>query len=135
MNKNTKYRVVFDDPDHPDELTKVMVPTPNWMEEALAGGILAPIWVHLQLKDDENKARAEGRIESFKHDPHKHALQWTAPRIGPLTEEEAMIYLCMKDLPRRCWAEEHNRPMFKIVRTEEVPSDRQFRHAWEMVVE
>ena len=62
----------------------------------------------------------------------KHALQWTAPRIGPLTEEEAMEYLCMKDLPRKCWAEEHNRPMFKIVRTEEVPSDRQFRNAWEM---
>ena len=127
----TKYRVVFDDPDAFDEPTKVLVPSQNWLDEAMAGN-LPPIWVYWQLQDDEAKAKAEGRHSEFKHDPEKHALQWTAPRIGPLTEEEAMEYLVMKDLPRRCWAEEHNRPMFKIVRTEEVPSDRQFRGAWEM---
>lgn len=127
-----KYRVIFDDPDHLDEPTKVLVPSQNWLDMAMSGG-LPPIWVYWQLQDDEQKAIAEGRHKEFKHDPEKHALQWTAPRIGPLTEEEAMEYLVMKDLPRRCWAEEHNRPMFKIVRTEQVPSDRQFRNAWEMV--
>jgi hypothetical protein len=133
MTKYTKYRVVFDDPDNLDEATKVLVPAQQWLDEAMAGN-LPPIWVYWQLQDDEAKAKAEGRHSEFKHDPEKHALQWTAPRIGPLTEEEAMEYLCMKDLPRRCWAEEHNRAMFKIVRTEEVPSDRQFRNAWEMAV-
>lgn len=129
----TKYRVIFDDPDALDETTKVLVPAQQWLDEAIAGN-LPPIWVYWQLQDDENKAREEGRIESFNHDPEKHALQWRAPRIGPLTEEEAMEYLVMKDLPRKCWAEEHNRPMFKIVRTEQVPNDRQFRNAWEMTL-
>ena len=127
----TKYRVIFDDPDHLDEPTKVLVPSQNWLDMAMAG-VLPPIWVYWQLQDDEQQAIQEGRHGTFKHDPEKHALQWTAPRIGPLTEEEAMEYLVMKDLPRRCWSEEHNRPMFKIIRTEQVPSDRQFRNAWEM---
>ena len=132
MAQYTKYRVVFDDPDALDAPTKVLVPAQQWLDEAMAGN-LPPIWVYWQLQDDEEKAKEEGRHSEFNHDPDKHALQWTAPRIGPLTEEEAMEYLCMKDLPRKCWAEEHNRPMFKIVRTEEVPSNRQFRNAWEMV--
>jgi hypothetical protein len=131
MTEHTKYRVIFDDPDALDESTKVLVPSQNWLDEAMAGN-LPPIWVYWQLQDDEQQAIKEGRHSTFQHDPDKHALQWTATRIGPLTEEEAMEYLCMKDLPRKCWAEEHNRPMFKIVRTEEVPSDRQFRNAWEM---
>ena len=131
MAEYTKYRVIFDDPDALDEPTKVLVPSQNWLDEAMAGG-LPPIWVYWQLQDDEQQAIKEGRHSTFQHDPEKHALQWTAPRIGPLTGEEAMEYLCMKNLPRKCWAEEHNRPMFKIVRTEEVPSDRQFRNAWEM---
>ena len=129
----TKYRVIFDDPDHLDEPTKILVPSQNWLDIAMRGG-LPPIWGYWQLQDDEQKAIKEGRHSKFKHDPEKYALQFTAPRIGPLTEQEAIEYLCFKDLPRKCWAQEHNRPMFKIVRTEEVPSDRQFRNAWEMQV-
>ena len=128
----TQYRVIFDDPDHPEEPTKVLVPSQNWLDEAMAGN-LPPIWVYWQLQDDEQKAMAEGRHDKFQHDHDKWMLQFTAPRIGPLTEEEAMEYLVMKDIPRRVWAKEHNRPMFKIVKTEMVPSDRSFRNAWEMV--
>jgi hypothetical protein len=128
----TKYCVIFDDPDCLDEPTKVLVPSQNWLDMAMSGG-LPPIWVYWQLQDDERKAIKEGRHSTFKHDPYKYSLQFTAPRIGPLTEKEAMIYLCMKDLPRSCWAEQHNRAMFKIVLTKQVPSDRQFRNAWEMV--
>ena len=84
------------------------------------------------LQDDEQQAIAEGRHSEFKHDPEKLAAQYTAPRIGPLTEQEALEYLIMKDLPRKCWAEQHNRPMFKIVTVDQVPSDRTFRNAWEM---
>jgi|TARA_R100000988_G_C3910527_1_gene121803 hypothetical protein len=127
----TKYRVIFEDPDDLDAPAKVLIPSQRWLDEAMSGG-LPPIWVYWQLQDDEQQAIDKGRHGSFKHDPEKHALQWTAPRIGPLTEEEAMEYLCMKSLPRRVWSEEHNRPMFWIVRTEQVPSDRQFRNAWKM---
>lgn len=127
----TNYRVVFDDPDALDEPTKVLVPSDNWMEEAMTGN-LPPISVYWALQDDEQQAIAEGRHSTFKHDQAKWEAQFTAPRIGPLSEQEALEYLVMKDLPRKCWAEQHNRPMFKIVTKDQVPSDRTFRDAWEM---
>ena len=127
----TQYRVLFDDPDHLDEPTKVLVPTEGWMKMAMEGG-LPPIEIYWALKEDEEQAIAEGRLEQFEHDPKKLARQHTCPRIGPLTEEQAIGYLCLKDLPRKCWAEEHNRPMFKIVKVDQIPSDRTFRDAWEM---
>ena len=127
----TQYRVIFDDPDHLDEPTKVLVPSDNWIKEAMEGN-LPPISVYWELQDDEQQAIAEGRHSQFQHDPEKLAAQYTAPRIGPLTEQEALEYLIMKDLPRKCWAEQHNRPMFKIVTVNQVPSDRTFRNAWEM---
>ena len=109
----------------------VLVPSDNWLEEAKAG-LLPPISVYWALQDDEQQAIAEGRHDTFEHDPAKHEAQWTAPRIGPLSEEEAIEYLVMKDIPRHIWSVEYNRPMFKIVRTEDVPSDRQFRNAWRL---
>ncbi len=127
----TKYRVIFDDPDNLDLPSQILVPSPNWLRKAMSGN-LPPIWVYWQLQDDEKCAVEQGTHETYKHDPQKHALQWTAPRIGPLTEEEAMEYLCLKDLPRRCWAEKHNRPMFKIVLADQVPTDRRLRNAWEI---
>ena len=127
----TDYRVIFEDPDFPEEPAKVLVPSDNWMADAMAGK-LPPIWVYWQLQDDEQKGIDEGRHATFKHDPEKHALQYTAPRIGPLSEQEAIEYLIMKDIPRRVWGKEHNRPMFKIVTKDQVPSDRQFRNAWRL---
>ena len=95
----TQYRVIFDDPDALDEPTKVLVPSDRWMAEAMAGN-LPPISVYWELQDDEQQAIAEGRHEKFQHGTRaKWELQFTAPRIGSLTEEEAIEYLCMKDLP------------------------------------
>lgn len=125
----TTYRIIYEDPDRPEDPVKILVPSPNWLQEAMAGN-LPPIWVYWQLQDDEQLALAEGRHKEFAHDPEKLMLQYTAPRVGPLTEEEAMEYLVMKDVPRHIWSREYNRPMFKIVRTEEIPSDRTFRNAW-----
>ena len=127
----TNYRVIFDDPDQPDLPSMVLVPSDNWMQEAMEGN-LPPISVYWALQDDEQQAIAEGRHQSFKHDQAKWEAQFTAPRIGPLTEQEAIEYLVMKDIPRRVWAEEHNRSMFKIVTKDQVPSDRTFRNAWEL---
>ena len=127
----SNYRVIFEDPEQPEQPACVLVPSDNWLEEAKAG-LLPPISVYWALQDDEQQAIAEGRHDNFKHDPAKHAAQWTAPRIGPLTEEEAIEYLIMKDIPRHIWSVEYNRPMFKIVKTADVPSDRQFRNAWRL---
>lgn len=127
----TNYRVIFEDPDQPDAPSMVLIPSDNWMQEAMEGN-LPPISVYWALQDDEQQAIAEGRHQSFKHDKDKYEAQFTAPRIGPLTEQEAIEYLVMKDIPRRVWAEEHNRPMFKIVTKDQVPSDRTFRNAWEL---
>ena len=128
-----KYRVIFDDPDDLDAPSRVLVPSEQWLSMAKAGS-LPPIWVYWQLQADEERAIAEGRHDNFRHDPKKLALKDTAPRIGPLTEEEAMEYLVMKDVPRRVWAVEHNRPMFKIVKTEQIPSDRTWRNSWKLAV-
>ena len=126
-----KYRVTFEDPNYPEQPAMVLVPSDNWLNNAMAGN-LPPISVYWELQDDEQKAIDEGRYDNFKHDPKKWGKQFTAPRIGKLTEEEAMEYLIMKDIPRRVWSVEYNRPMFKIVKTEQIPSDRQFRDAWEI---
>jgi hypothetical protein len=128
----TKYRVIYEDPEQPEQPAMVLAPSDNWLEEAKAG-LLPPISVYWELQDDEQQAIDEGRHNTFKHDLSKWEKQFTAPRIGKLTEEEAMEYLVMKDIPRRVWSVEYNRPMFKIVKTEQVPSNRQFRNAWEMV--
>jgi hypothetical protein len=127
----SNYRVIYEDPDHPEYPAMVLVPSDNWLSDAMAGK-LPPISVYWELQDDEQKAIDEGRHASFEHDKAKWEKQFTSPRIGKLTEEEAMEYLVMKDIPRRVWSVEYNRPMFKIVKTEQVPSDRQFRNAWEM---
>ena len=125
------YRIIFEDPDHPEEPVNVLVPAPEWIQEAMEGK-LPPIWVYWQLQDDEQKAIEEGTHSSFRHDEEKWMLQFTAPRIGPLTEEEAIEYLIMKDIPRRVWAKEYNRPMFKIVKKDQIPSNREFRNAWRL---
>lgn len=125
----TNYRVIFEDPDFPEEPVRVLTPTQDWLDEAMAGN-LPPVWVYWQLQEDEAQAVAEGRHLTFRHDPDKLALQYTTPRIGPLTEEEAMEYLIMKDVPRRVWGVKHNRRMFAIVKADQVPSDIQFRDAW-----
>lgn len=39
----SQYRVLFEDPADPDAPAKVLVPDPNWMGAALAGGILPSI--------------------------------------------------------------------------------------------
>lgn len=53
--------------------------------------------------------------------------------IGPLTEEEAMEYLVIKDLPQRVWSDPGaNSLRFRIVRAECVPANRSFRNAWEL---
>ena len=122
------YRIVYEDPDFPDDAAAVVVPSEEWLSSAMSGKV-PPIWVHWQLQDDEKKATDEGWKEKFCHDEQKLSLQETLT-INPLTEEQAMEYLALMVVPRRVWAEKHNRPMMRICKTEDVPSDRVFRMAW-----
>jgi hypothetical protein len=39
----SKYRVLFEDPEDMESPAKVLVPDPNWMACALEGNILPPI--------------------------------------------------------------------------------------------
>ena len=128
----TDYRIIYDDPDEPNEPVKIVTPAPNWMKEAMAGN-LPIISIMMELKDEEVYAVENGiHMDDFKHTPEKVEAQFSGKRTGPLTEEEAIEYLCLKDLPRKCWGENHNRPMFKIIKHSDIPTDRTFRDAWEM---
>lgn len=111
----SKYRVVFEDPLEPDAPAKVLVPDPNWMAAALAGGVLPPVDTY--LRDQEVP---DGQ-------PKEHP--YTEP-MGAMTEESAIEYLIMKDIPRRVWEYKGNRCVLKIVHKDSVPSDRTFRNAW-----
>ena len=112
----SKYRVLFEDPATPDEPAKVLVPDPNWMACALEGNILPPIDTYQRDRDVP-----DGQ-------PKEHPY---AKPIGPMTEEEAIEYLIMKDICPSVWQEYRgNRTIMRIVPVELIPTDRSFRNAW-----
>jgi len=115
----SKYRVLFEDPTAPDEPAKVLVPDPNWMACALAGGILPPIDTYQRDRDVP-----DGQ-------PKEHPY---AEPIDAMTEEEAIEYLVMKDIDPAVWRDyQGNRTILKIVPVELIPNDRSFRNAWRVV--
>ncbi len=114
----SKYRVVFEDPAMPDEPAKVLVPDPNWMACALEGNILPPIDTYQRDRD----------VPDGQHKEHPYAEP-----VGPMTEEEAIEYLIMKDIDPSIWRDYNgNRIIMKIVPVELIPSDRSFRNAWKI---
>jgi hypothetical protein len=63
-------------------------------------------------------------------EPKEHPY---AEPIGPMTEEEAIEYLIMKDIDPSIWRDyKGNRIIMKIVPVELIPSDRSFRNAWKI---
>jgi len=119
----SKYRVLFEDPNEPDEPAKVLCPDPNWMGCALNGGILPPVWVYGELAKDESKP-------DFKKHTRGYLLHETEP-VPAMTEEEAIEYLIQKDIAPSVWRDyKGNRTIMKIVPVELIPSDRSFRNAW-----
>ena len=114
----SKYRVLFENPAEPDAPASVLVPDPNWMAAALAGGVLPPIDTYLR---DQNVPDGQ---------PKEHPY---AEPIGAMTEEEAIEYLIQKDIPPQVWRDyKGNRIIMKIVPVELIPSDRSFRNAWKI---
>lgn len=130
----TEYRVVYEDPDDMDQPVKVLVPAPEFMAQAMQGGILPEVDAYIRDREFEEQWRAENPGGTFSWHDHGGATQWFAPAIGALTEEEAIEYLVMKDIPRRVWQPRpgDNRVHFRIVRASQIPSDRTFRDAWRL---
>jgi hypothetical protein len=91
---------------------------------AQAGGILPPVWVYHELADDEAKP------DFVKH-TRGYLLHETDP-VEPMTEEQAIEYLIMKDVPREVWQSwnEGNKPKMVICKKEQLPSTREWRNAW-----
>lgn len=114
----SKYRVLFENPEQPDAPAAVLVPDPNWMAAALAGGVLPPIDAYLRDRDVP-----DGQ-------PKEHP--YVEP-IGAMTEEEAIEYLIQKDIPPAVWRDyQGNRAILRIVPVEMIPSDRSYRGAWKI---
>lgn len=128
----SKYRVVYEDPNTPDEPVKIMSPDPNWLAAALHGNILPPIEAYLQDKKVEAEWKRNNPNEEFSWKKAGGAAHPYVEPTGPMTEEEAIEYLIQKDIPNHVWALEYNRPMLKVVPVEIVPTDRSYRNAWKL---
>ena len=52
--------------------------------------------------------------------------------IEAMTEEEAIEYLILKDVPQSVWStwDEGNRPKMVICKKEQLPQERTWRNAW-----
>ena len=120
----SEYRVVYE--DSVDECAKILVPDPNWMACALAGGILPEVWVYHELAKDEAQP-------DFKKHTRGYLLHDTKP-VGPMTEEQAIEYLIMKDCPASIWRDYNsgNKPKLVICRKDQLPATREWRNAWKI---
>ena len=76
----SEYRVVYE--DSIDECCKILVPDPNWMACALAGGILPEVWVYWELAKDEAQP-------DFKKHTRGYLLHDTEP-MPAMSEKESI---------------------------------------------
>ena len=122
----TEYCVVWEDPETPDEPAKITHPDPNWMACALQGGILPPVQVYWALAEDEAKP-------DFKKHSRGYLLHNTKP-VDAMTEEQAIEYLIMKDVPQSVWREyqKGNRPKLVICKINQLPKTREWRNSWQI---
>ena len=98
--------------------------TPTGWRVRLQGGILPPVWVYHELAKDEAE-------EGFTKHTRGYLLHDTPP-VDAMTEEQAIEYLIMKDVPQSVWQtwDEGNRPKMVICKKEQLPATREWRNAW-----
>jgi len=150
--RTSSLRAVFEDPQHPDEPARIMVPDAHWMAMALHGDILPPISAYLTLPlvqvyarsgvlaerraDGATAAATRWRMasEGWRFAGEKvvpgHQLHASAP-LPAMTEAQAMEYLVCKDVPHHVWAKRGNQRRLVICHMDQIP-DRTFRDAWEV---
>jgi hypothetical protein len=116
----TEYVVLFEDPLEPDAPAKVLIPAPEWMYQAMQGGELLPIGAHFKLREEISE-------------DERYDIIYNTPKLPPLTEEEAIMYLIIKDIPQHVWGDKTaNKPRFKICKRRQFPETREWRNAWRM---
>ena len=120
------YRVVWEDPNEPDEPAKITIPDPNWLACAMQGGILPPVQSYWELKKDEAQP-------DFKKHTRGYLLHNTQP-VDKMTEEEAIVYLIMKDIPEHVWKDydKSNRKRLVICKKSNLPGHRTWRNSWKI---
>lgn len=117
------YAITWEDPNEPDSPMKITIPSPVWLGMAMHGGILPPVEVYWELKKDEADP-------NFKRHTRGHLLHDTKP-CDAMTEEEAMEYLIMKDIPPHVWySYKGNREIIRIVPRDKISINRDYRNAW-----
>ena len=127
-NYQTDYRVVYEDPHEPDTPARILHPTSEWMACALQGGILPPVSSYWELKRDE-------QTPGFKYHTRGPELLHNMKPIEAMTEEQAIEYLIMKDIPARVWDtgdERLNKPRFVICTKAQLPQERTWRNSWKI---
>ena len=118
-----QYAILWEDPADPDAPAKVTLPSKEWLAMALRGGILPPVEMYWELAKDEAQP-------GFTRHTRGHLLHDSTP-MPAMTEEQAMEYLVMKDIPQRVWKDyKGNRTILRIVPRELIPTDRSYRNAW-----
>lgn len=150
--RQTEYRVVYEDPREEENVAHVLVPDPHWMAMALRGDIVPPISAYLELPllqryqrngvlaevevvgKDAAQKKFDMRLGGWTYLGEKvlptHELH-TAPTLPAMTEEQAIEYLLMKDVPSTVWQDKAtNRRRFIICSVRSVPQDRSLRNAW-----
>lgn len=131
----SRYVIPFDHPasgpDQPD-CARIMCPAPEWMAMALFGGLLPPVKVYHELRMSDGSTIYERPKDPQARVVNGSLLHLVAP-IGPMTEEEAIEYLVVKDVPREVWDRPGaNRTSFVICTRDQIPQDRTFRNAWRL---
>jgi hypothetical protein len=118
----TEYCVVYEDIDM--DCCAVYHPSPEAITALMHGDVFPPVWVYWELKKDEAKP-------DFTRHTRSHLLHDT-PREGPKTEEEALLYLIMKDVPEHIWRNynKSNSIKMKICKKNQLPQSREFRDSW-----
>lgn len=131
----SQYRVVFEVPMADfGSYAGVLVPDPNWLAMALAGGYLPPVEAVVADLAKMHAWCADNDPLDFAWDKVGGASFPYVPPMGPMTEEQAIEALIMIYLPPAIWADHGraNRARFRIVRKEMVPADRSYRNAWRL---
>ena len=84
-----------------------------------------------QAAEVRHKMKLDGWIYQGEKVLPTHDLH-TAKTMPAMTEEQAIEYLLMKDVPGQVWknANQSNSRKFVICRKDQVPSDRTHRQSW-----
>ncbi len=120
----SEYCIVWNDFKKLNDDITVTYPDPNFLSCALQGGILPPIQVYWQLKKDEENS-------NFVNHTRGYLLHNTKP-IEAMTEQQAIEYLIMKDLPEYVWKDYNkaNKTRLLICKKSQLPSTKIWRNAW-----